>query len=216
MTMDPEIKRPPAVQQEAAQVPSLIIEDPLVQAALDLLIQQWNTTENPNAFMFAHYILKNPVFISEVVQRTTKTKINYTVKKSLLDRVCSKLTSHNKNTGGKKLKTRNLVYEALKNNNKNLSVPLLLLLVLVRSVPNYDIRRLKYGSGHLTKIVTLTVARKITWFLKEFAQIGLKKKESFSVFINKELQAVLNNSTRSKLLTKKREAQQNAIKANLQ
>lgn len=193
--------------------------DPILKHTIEDLLKIWKETRNPNAFIFSCYLINNPHFITDEVTRGSKIKLHSNLRKSLLDRLVGKLMNNNKKTAGKKIKTLNLISKTLeKEKEQYTTLSRYLLLCLVKSVPNYDIRRQKYGSGFLTKAVRLTIARKISWFISTlFNHVKSKRpRNSLIKILATEFSDLMSNSTRSALLTKKRECEQNAIKSNIQ
>jgi len=138
---------------------------PVVKNALLELKNLWLQDKNPNAVLFSYLILKEPHLVEDTVVRAKKSKLGHNLKKSFLDRLVNKLMNNNKHSTGKKVKLRNLICETMKELNLNMTFSTYILLSIVKSVPNYDIRRQKYGSGHLTRCVRLTISRKIVWYL---------------------------------------------------
>lgn len=210
-----ELKDPSSV------ITSSFIADaqPEVRKIIEQLVRLWRQTANPNAFLFACYVLKHPAFVTDDVPRMGKTKLNHNLKRSLLDRLVGKLMNNNKHSTGKKVKVKNLVCKILEPLKKpELTLSATLLLYLVRSVPNYDIRRQKYGSGLLTRAVRLTVYRKIVWYLSSLSNYVKSRKPRGNLvdLLTTEFKELETSSSRSVLLTKKKECEQNAAKSNIQ
>lgn len=186
---------------------------------LEELNKEWDSSSNINAFLFARFIEKYPVFEKEICLRGGPNVKDYTLKKSLYDMVCNKIMTCGHNHTGKKVLARNLLNEALSalSTQLNLSKTTILILCLVKSVPNGDIRRLKFGSGHLTRSTRLTIKKKISWFLKVITDLVFKsRKGSFYTRVMEEFTAILSNSPKSKVLARKREIMISVEKANLQ
>lgn len=192
--------------------------DPLVLKTIEDLKKIWKENKNENAFLFACYVIKNPYFIADEVTRTPKIKISTRFKKTLVDRLIGKLMNNNKTTTGLKLKTYNLVKKVLDKRPAGLTMSQYLLYCLVKSVPNNDIRRQKYGSGYLTRAVKLTVYRKISWFTQVLFDLVKSKRprNSLEKILKTEFEDLAVNSSRSTLLAKKRESEQNAARSNIQ
>jgi ribosomal protein S7 len=176
--------------------------------------QIWDNDHNVNAFLFAYYAHLYPSFLENKVVRCSKNKEFYQLKKSLLDRLCSRLMSSKKTTGGKKLKIRNIVLDTLQKEFTE-DPSIVLFKALIKSVPNYTIRRLKYGSGFLTKMVKLSISKKISWFIKNLALV-VNKQSNLAKQLGTELKDLLNNSPKSGLLLAKKQCDGNAQRANLQ
>lgn len=193
--------------------------DPVTKKTLEELLLIWRQTKNPNAFLFACHILKYPHFLHDTVTRSSKVRINSQLKKSLLDRLVGKLMNNSHLTTGMKVKTLRLVKTALgKKVTADTTISSYLLLCLVKSAPQGDARKQKYGSGHLTRAVQLTLTRKITWFLQTIFDYVQAKgpKNSTIKLLEQEFSDLDSNSSRSALLSKKRECEQNAIRSNIQ
>lgn len=183
----------------------------------DLLVKEWTETKNVNCFLVYVFMNQYSNFLSLNVTRSGPSKEFFNLKKPLFERLVNKVMNTGKKNGGKKLKCEKMVLKTLESYAKKLNyrVEELLLLAFVKSVPNYGIRRLKYGSGFLTKIVHLTFARKIVWFLKTFINASKKRNKSFASAVNDELDLLFNKSTKSMLVSAKRESEISALKANL-
>ena len=188
------------------------------QELLEVLNKEWVENKNVNAFLFANFVETYPVFEKDYCVKGIPNKEHYFLKKSLLDRFVNKvMTNGHKNTG-KKVKALKLITQvlSLKAEKYQLSMTSLLILLLVRTCPNYTIRRLKFGSGHITRAVSLTICRKITWFLVSFAKVFKIKNTPFCKKVGDEIDNILQNSPRSMLLSLKREQLSQAEKANIQ
>ena len=184
-----------------------------------LLDKEWNQSSrtNANAFLFAAYINQHPLFVEPIVHKSTANKLDYTSQYSFLTRLVNKTMSKNGNSSGKKIKVTKLVVNVLEKvaAKYKLSITQLLLTTLVRTVPNYDIRRLKFGGGFLTKSVQLTVGKKISWALKQWASLFKKRKRSFQSVFTEQLSLIMDNNPKSKLLTTKKQMENIASRANL-
>ena len=182
------------------------------------LIEQWNKTKNPNAFYFYMFLKENPSFLDLEIKRSEPSKRGFNLKKPLFERLVNKMMTDLKRDGGKKIKARNLLLGQLtkKSQELNCKVEELLCSLIVKTVPNYTVRRLKYGSGFLTKLVHLTIAKKISWFLKTFVLATRKRNKSFADSFSSEVDMILNKNTKSFFYVTKRESEVSAFRANLQ
>lgn len=181
-----------------------------------ILKNQWEKTGNINGFLFMKFIEKYPIFGEKTIQRGSKNLEKYVLEKSLYCRFINKIMSRKSTNTGKKKKAENLVESVLKEKAKkyNIEEPYLLILLLVKSVPNFTIRRIKFGSGTITKAVRLTLLKKISWFLSSFAQF-FKTRRPFHELFSEEIDYIMNDSPKSKILALKRECISNAQKANV-
>lgn len=184
----------------------------------DLLIQEWTSKQNQNAFLFAKFIERYPVFATYTLQKGSKNTMNYVLKKSLFCRFVNKVMSRKGTNTGKKVKAYNLVFKSLNrlSAEKNLEPNHLLVLAMVKSVPNFIIRRLKFGSGFITRAVRMTLLKKVSWFLKNFADVLKARNTSFNQTFGNQLEQILKDSPKSKILSMKRESIAAAQKANFQ
>jgi ribosomal protein S7 len=193
--------------------------DAISTELLQQLNKEWDVSSNVNAFLFARFVEKYPIFEKEIAIRGGPNVKNYTLKKSLFDRVCNKVMTCGHNHSGKKVLARNLLDKVLTKLSEQLklSKTTILILCLVKSVPNGDIRRLKFGSGHLTRSTRLTIKKKISWFLTILTDLVFKsRKGSFYSRTLEEFNAILTNSPKSKVLARKKEILISVDKANLQ
>lgn len=193
----------------------LILESELYRNAIELLVEQWETNRNYNAFLLAQLITKCPTFLLEESYRKEKIKNKdmSNLKVPLWNRLCNKMMNYSHNTTGKKVKQERLLSRALRDVRKSEYPTLVLLKALLYSVPNEDVRRLPHGSGVLTKAVQLTVSRKITWFLKTLVAPLYRSNKKFEVKFNQILDEIFALSPKSEVLKKKRELQTSALKA---
>ena len=186
---------------------------------LDLLNKEWQDSRNVNAYLFARFTEKYPIFEKQELSRGGPNVKNYVLKKSLYHRVINKVMSCGHTHTGKKVLSRRILDAVLEDKSKELRISKtsLLILCLVKSVPNGTVRRLKFGSGHLTRAVRLTVLKKVSWFLCSLALVFKDRRQNFHTRVSQELSAILGNAlNRSKLLLMKKEAHSMVEKANIQ
>ena len=194
-----------------------VLESSLYEEALEMLVKEWNETKNFNAFIFAQFITQYPTFLLMEFFRKPKQKdlLSNKLKVPLWNRLCNKMTCYNKHSSGKKKKQQKLLLQALKELDYPYSPTVLLLKVLVKCIPNQDIRSLPHGSGVLTKTVELTISRKISLFLKLLTEPVYRGKKPFKKKLNTLIEEVLTSNPKSFLLRKKKEYETSAQKANL-
>jgi len=189
------------------------------ECVLELLKKEWLAEKNINAFLYAKYIQTYRGFISKKIQNAP-SKEKYYLKKSLYDRIICKIMSNKGKNTGKKIKIKNIIDSSLKILENEFLSPgsALLVLALVKAVPNYTIRSLKFGSGSLTRAVKLTVSKKISWFLKNLVKAinSNKGKKNLKDLIVKEFSLILNKSLESKIIKAKIQATTQAERANIQ
>ena len=189
---------------------------------LELLDKEWVDSKNVNAFLFAYFAEKYPIFQEQIISKGIPNKKGYYLNKSLLDRLVNKIMTNSHKNTGKKLKVSKLLTSLLseKASKYKMKMSHLLILLLVKSVPNSTIRRLKFGSGHITRVGRLTVSKKISWFLSSIVEVLNSKKgggtSSFSDRLGAQIDLLYANSPRSKLLTMKKELIANVQRANIQ
>jgi ribosomal protein S7 len=215
--MTPEQTKNSLDPDEEMQDLGLKKEQLLKDETVKILIQQWKNTKNPNAFLFHCWYLKRPTFFDFIVQRGPSNKNNFNLQKPLFERMVNKSMTSVKSRAGKKFKAASLIRSAFEKKSAQLKIDKkeLLIKLFLKSVPNYTIRRSKYGSGFLTRCVKLTVARKISWFTKYFQQAMQKRNVPFYDAFSAEVDCIFKKSTQSVIIANKREAQISAIRANI-
>ena len=188
------------------------------QDLLDLLNKEWEKTSNVNAFLFARFVDTYPVFAEPWVLRGQSNRKGYVLKKSLIDRLVNKIMTCSKSHTGKKVLAKRILEQVLEPAAKayGVSKTNLLILLLVKSVPNFTIRRLKFGSGFLTRAVRITILKKISWFLKTWTVIFKNRSGSFKNRVKTEIDLIMSDSPKSILLNAKRELDAAVEKANIQ
>lgn len=199
--------------------PAKVNLDKVDPKLLDLLIEEWQKTKNVNAFLMACFIQEYPIFQENKCFKGEANTEKYYLKKSLLDRLVNKVMTNTSKNTGKKLLAYHLTSSLLNQKAQQHKVenPLhLLILLLVKTVPNATIRRLKFGSGFLTRSVRFTFCKKISWFLKAFIKIAKVRGLGFKKTVGDQIDLIMTNSPRSKLLSSKKEEESNSQKANIQ
>ena len=186
---------------------------------LDLMNEQWAKTKNINTYLICKFIQINPNFQQLTCSKGSSNKEGFNLKKSLFERLVNKVMTNKAAHAGKKILAKKLVLKSLEKKAETYKIRPsdLLITLLVKSVPNYTVRRLRFGSGYLTRSTRLTISKKISWFLVQMSKL-LKnsRNSSFAKVFENQISQIMANSTKSKILSAKRQCLVSAEKSNIQ
>ena len=174
----------------------------------NILVKEWEKSKNINCLVFYLYLKTNYNFFS--LKKTIKKPL---IKNSLFNLIVSRVMTHKGMSGGKKEKIQKTLLDQLLKSNTQLQIMEKLCKAIINTVPNKNVRHIKYGSGSISRVVTLTINKKISWFVKQLVK---NIKGNFSEEIKLRISQAAANNSKSKLHLSKNEIYKMVDSAQIQ